>query len=234
MHERRLRRAAPARRRSSRDGRRRAMAVRRRRRQVGASMRSAPSRANGSRKLPSPSATKSGRPSTRPQDCHSATMSSALGRGKQRQRQSRIVVFEHDGDRGRCGIFGRQRRRGAAGSPRRETPRPACSAPCACRAPSAAAPRARGADRRCGGARRPPRRRLRNARAERRGRAAAEHAHRAARPGSDPAGFHLTPRKTSAPAGLLPPGCRDHATAAVAIGLRSLVKGWCSARPRRA
>ena len=44
--------------------------------QVGASIRTAPRRANGSRKLPSRSATRSGRPSTRPQDCHSATMSS--------------------------------------------------------------------------------------------------------------------------------------------------------------
>ena len=35
----------------------------------------------------------------------------------------------------------------------------------------------------------------------------------AARPGSDPADFHLTPRKTSAPPRLLPPGCRDNARA---------------------
>ena len=37
---------------------------------------SAPTRANGSRNEPSVSATRSGNPSTRPQDCHSATMSS--------------------------------------------------------------------------------------------------------------------------------------------------------------
>src|SRR6202043_2273067 len=47
----------PGRRRNKRDGRRLAMALRRRRRQVGASMCSAPMRANGSRKEPSPSAT---------------------------------------------------------------------------------------------------------------------------------------------------------------------------------
>jgi hypothetical protein len=47
-----------------------------RRREAAASMRTAPSRVNGSLKLPSPSATRSGNPSTRPQDRHSATMSS--------------------------------------------------------------------------------------------------------------------------------------------------------------
>jgi hypothetical protein len=34
---------------------------------------------------------------------------------------------------------------------------------------------------------------------------------RAARPGSEPAGFHLTPSKTEAPPRLWPPGCRQNA-----------------------
>ena len=157
----------PARRRRSREGRRRATALRRRRRKAGASTRSAPIRANGSRNFPSPSATKSGSPRTRPHDCHSATMSSPRrprraaatepGRHVQARQQSRKALLPY-------------RRKG--GSRRRDRRRRACSAPCACHAPSGAAPRARDAGRRRTAAHRPPHRQPRNARAKRRGRAA--------------------------------------------------------------
>ena len=118
-----------------------------------------------------------------------------VGREK-RQRQRRIAVLEHDGDRRRQLVDGAIEANGDAAECRHA----ANSAPCACRAPNGGRRRVRDAGRRCAGARRPLRRRLQNARARsRRGRAAMC---RAARPGSDPAGFHLTPRKLG-----LPPGC---------------------------
>ncbi len=94
--------------------------------------------------------------------------------------------------------------------PRREMRRPARSRPCACRARNGAARRVRGADRRCAGSHRPRHRRLRTARAEKTGRAGTErpsHSRDAALrcgsdSGSEPAGFHSTPRNSE-----LPPGC---------------------------
>ena len=205
----------PARRRSKAAGRRRAMAVRRRRRHVGASMRTAPSRANGSRKLPSRSATSKGNPRTRPQDCHSATMSS-------------LALEQNSGSDSAgspCSSTTAMAVGGSSALPvrRMATPRNAVtanSAPCACRARSGAPRRARDADRRRAGARRPLRPRLRNARARRKGRAAVGSPSRL-RDGIPRRGptrqrscrLPFDAPNNSAPARLLPPGCRENARA---------------------
>ena len=65
----------PTRRRSGIVGRRALRMERRRRREMGVPTRTPPMRSNGSRRRPSASATRSGRLSARPHDCHSATMS---------------------------------------------------------------------------------------------------------------------------------------------------------------
>ena len=190
------------------------MTLRRRRRQVGASTRNAPIRANGSRKLPSRSATRSGKPSTRPQDCHSATMSSLLLEENSGSDSAGIAVLEHDGDRGRR----RVRRSGqadgnAAEGGDRQIQRHAHAADAATHHDALAmqiddAPALVG--RFIGGF-------------ETHGQRERVEPQCAARPGSDPAGFHLTPRKLGshrAVAARLPRQCQS----AVAIGLKTLVK----------
>ena len=92
----------------------------------------------------------------------------AFGRGKQRQRQSGIAVFEHDGDRGRQSHrHALQPDRHAAKRRDRHVERHAHAAH---RAPQHHALAMQ--SRRRAGVRRPPHRRLRNAQVERRGRAA--------------------------------------------------------------
>jgi hypothetical protein len=82
------------RRRNRIEGRCRGTVVRR----AGASISTAPMRAKGSRKLPSRSATSSGRPNTRPHACHSATISSVVSE-ENSGRQRRVALLEHDVDR---------------------------------------------------------------------------------------------------------------------------------------
>ena len=193
------------------------MAVRRRRRHVG---RFDAQRAKPRERLAQAAVAlgdkQAASPRTRPQDCHSATMSSLALERKQRQRQRRVAVLEHDGDGGRRLV----RFPGEADGDAAERGDAAYSTPCACRAPSGAPRRARDADRRRAGARRPLRPRLRNARARRKGRAAVGSPSRL-RDGIPRRGptrqrscrLPFDAPNNSAPARLLPPGCRENARA---------------------
>ena len=183
----------PTRRRSSIEGRRLATAPRRRRRQVGASTRTAPSRANGSRRVPSSSATRSGKPSTRPQDCHSARMSSLVleensgsdSAGSPCSSTTAMAVGglvdragEADGNTAECCDRQIQRHAHAADAT-------AYNDALTMQIDDAPALIGRFI---CG--------------FKTHGQREGVEPQRAARPGSEPAGFHLTPRKTR-----LPPGC---------------------------
>jgi len=92
--------ALPAGWRNRRDGRRRAIALRRWRRHVGTAIRSCPIRANASRMVPSVSPINRGKPSTGPQICHSATMSSVSVDANAAATRTR-GVFERDRDKRR-------------------------------------------------------------------------------------------------------------------------------------
>jgi hypothetical protein len=89
----------PRPRRSGMEARRPRMELRRRRRATGLPTGTAPMRVNGSRKCPLDCATRRVTPRARPQDCQSATMSLVLEGAAQRERQCRIMMLEHDGDR---------------------------------------------------------------------------------------------------------------------------------------
>ena len=213
---------AAARRRSRIAGRRRAMALRRRRRQVGASTRTAPRRANGSRRVPSRSATRSGRPSTRPQDCHSATMSS-------------LALEENSGSDSAgspCSSTTAIAVGGAFALPirRMATPRNAATGKFKRHAHAAHGAAHHDAlamqiddapafvGRLVGGF-------------ETHGQGEGVEPRTAARPGSDPAGFHLTPRNSSSPRTVAARLCRENARARSSIGLRTLVKQVVSRPP---
>ena len=214
--------ALPARRRKSRDGRRRAIALRRRRCQVGAAFRSGPIRANASRIVPSVSTISNGKPSMRPQICHSATMSSLsveANSGNDNAASACASVTQTIG--GVCVVASSlmaTQRYAATGkfiairmpeSARRKITRSRCKS--TMRKPSSAASLA--VAKRAGSEERvePPRARSR----------ACTLRPGAARPGSGPAGSHLTPRNSRrAVAARFPQLCHW----GVAISLKSLVK----------
>ena len=186
-------------------GRRRAMALRRRRRQVGVSTRNAPIRARTARA-----------------SCRRARQQGAASRARgprtatrRRSRRScwkRTAAATAPDRRARA----RRRLRSVARSllpvRRMATPRKAADRQIERHAHAAntsdAPRRARDADRRRAGARRPLHRSLRNARAKRRGRAATRGSTR-----QRSCRLPFDAPKTSAPTGLLPPGCRDNARA---------------------
>ncbi len=222
----------------NRAGRRRAMALRRRRRQrrrLDAQRRA--ERAKGSRSEPSSSATRSGRPSTRPQDCHSATMSSlSVARTAAATKTGRRARAPRRSNSGACSASAKSRPDGDAAECRdRQIQRHAHAAHRAAQH-HALAMQVDDAQALVG-------RFVGGGKAHGQGEGVEPHggAHRvcamglsptlAARPGSEPAGFHSTPRKTRhsrrAVAARLPQQCQS----AVAMGLTTLVKRSYLLRP---
>ena len=193
--------ALPARRRSRRDGRRRAMALRRRRRQVGVSIRTRaePRKrlAQTCRRLRRPEAAARARG---PSDCHSATMSSVSGEENSGSDRAGSPCSSTTAIRSACAGFADQADRDAAKGGDRHVQRHAHAAHRTAQH-HAFAVQIDDAQTFVGGL---------VGGFETHGQREGVEPQRAARPGSDPADFHLTPRKLSSP-GLLPPGCRDNA-----------------------